>query len=1045
MNSIIEYFIKNKLVVNVLLILIILIGILSVTKLKQEIFPPTDMDTMIVYVKYPGASPKDVEINAVIPIEDEIKKISGIKSYTSLSVDNGAIVYIYIDQDVPDKQRVKDDVYRDLSYIPDMSPDVEEVNIIDVNPKMMAVFQLGLFIKNKVKKDDALLKKFYDFSDSFEKKLQRIKGVSEIRTSGYMDREIKIAVNAEKMKKNYISLNDVIKSIQNRNVRSTGGSLQSIKKEKNIVTIGQFQHPLDVKDVIVRSSYEGKRILIKDIAKVKDSFRDPDILVRVNKQSGIIFSIVKNENADVVKTVKNVKAFVKKYKKNLPKEFGITTIEDRSLSIIALLSVVNSNALIGFILIFVTLLIFLNFRSAFWTSLGVPISILLLMVFMKVSDISLNLISLGAVITVLGMLVDHGIVISENIHVYKSRGYSSAEAAILGTKEVLPPIIVTILTTIVAFLPLLYVTGMMGKFISIYPVIIAAALIASFIDAVFFLPSHLAHGKAHKVKGTDWFTPIINGYKKFLKAALKFRYLILLLFILTFIGTLYFTRDTIKNFTLFSDNTSDAFYINFEATAGTSLEKNLEFTKKVENIVLKKIKKNEFLSMKTVIGNHMVKRINFKGNHENWSQITVYLVPKTQRKRSVKQIVRMLKKDINTKEIKYFDKILFAKKLTGPSPSAAIDLKIVGGKEESRAAVQHQIENFLKNTKGVMGIDDDQKEGKEELRLVFNYDKMAQYGITVASVAQTVRAAYEGVLATYIQTVNKQLYYRVEVSDNFKRNEKFLLDLLVPNKQGRLVHIGEFAKLNSNKTKAMINHFNGDRVISITAKVDRKITTPSLVVKKMRENFKFPNKKYPNVFLKIKGEVADTKAAMNDLVIAFILALIGIYLIVIFLFKTFEQPFIILLTVPFGLIGALLAFKLHNIPLSFMGIVGIIGLSGVVVNDSIVMVDFINRLIKRKANDGDKFYLIDNIVEGAARRLRPILLTTITTVAALVPSIYGLGGDLGSLKPTLLALGYGLLFATTLTLILIPALYVISVDIKTLPKKLVSGLKRKKK
>ncbi|MCD6580060.1 efflux RND transporter permease subunit, partial [bacterium] len=1036
---------KNKLVVNILLILIIVIGISSILKLRQEIFPPTDIDTMIVNVKYPGASAFDAEINAVIPIEDKIKEIAGIKDYTSLSVDNGAIIYIYIDQDIVDKQKVKDDIYRNLSYISDISPDVEEITVVDANPKMMAVYQLGLSINDKEKTNDAILKKFYEFSDGFEKKLLKIKGVNEIRVSGYRDREIKIAINSNKMKKYFISLNDVIKSIQNRNVRSTGGSLQSVQKEKNIVTIGQFENPFDVKNVIVRSSYEGKRILIKDLALVKDSFKDPDILVRVNKQPGIIFSIVKNENADVVKTVKNIKSFLKKYKKIMSKDFKLTTIEDRSLSIIALLDVVKSNALIGFILIFVVLLLFLNFRSAFWTALGVPITILILMVFMKISDISLNLISLGAVITVLGMLVDHGIVISENIFTFKNKGFSPVDAAILGTKEVISPIIVTVLTTIVGFLPLLYVTGIMGKFISVYPIIIAAALIASFLEAVLFLPNHLAHGKQRPIKETDWFTPFTKGYKKFLKFVLKFRYLILLIFILIFIGTLMISKDTIRNFTLFWDNTSDAFYINLEANPGTSLNKNSELTKKIENLVFKKIKKDEFLSMKTIIGHHTVKRINSKGNHENWSQITVYLVPKTERKRSVGQIIRSLKKDLNPKKIKYFEKIFFGKQVIGPSPGAAIDLRIIGGAAKTRKTLQNEIEKFLKKIKGVVEIDNDQKEGKEELLITFNYDKMAQYGITVVAVAQTVRAAYEGVIATYIQTLDKHLDFRVEISENFKRDEKFLLNLLIPNNQGRLIRLDEIANLRSRKSKSMINHYNGDRVISIIAKVDKKITTPNMVVKKIRNSFKLPNKKYPDVFLKFKGEAAESKTAMNDLIIAFILSLIAIYLILVFLFQTVEQPFIILLTVPFGLIGVLLAFKLHNMPLSFMGIVGIIGLSGVVVNDSVIMVDFINRLIKNNSDTNNKNTLINMIIEGAQKRLRPIILTTITTVAALIPTVYGIGGDVSSLKPTVMALGYGILFATTLTLILIPSLYVISIDIKAIPGKLKMMFKGKNK
>jgi multidrug efflux pump subunit AcrB len=271
MNKLFEYFIKNKLAVNILLLLIIVIGILSIFNLRQEIFPPTDIDTMIVTVKYPGASALDVEINAAVPIEDKIKGISGVKDYTSLSIDNGAIIYIYLDQDVHNKQKVKDEIYRDLSYIQDISPDVEEINIVDVNPKFMAVYQLGLSLdKKKSLEGKENEKKFYQFADNFEKRLLKIKGVNTIRVSGYKEREIKIAVNVNRMKKYFISLNDIIKSIRNRNIRNTGGTIQSVHQEINIVTRGHFEDPIEVENVIIRSSYVGKRVLIKDIAAVKD-------------------------------------------------------------------------------------------------------------------------------------------------------------------------------------------------------------------------------------------------------------------------------------------------------------------------------------------------------------------------------------------------------------------------------------------------------------------------------------------------------------------------------------------------------------------------------------------------------------------------------------------------------------------------------------------------------------------------------------------------------------------------------------------------------
>ncbi|MCK4803905.1 MAG: efflux RND transporter permease subunit, partial [Spirochaetes bacterium] len=596
MEKIIRYFAENKLLVNLLVVIIIVVGIYSAYNLKQDVFPPTDIDTMIVTVIYPGAGPADVELNAVVPIENKIRNIQGIKDFVSFSIENGATIYIYLDQDAPDKQKVKDEVYRNLSNVPDLAPEVDDIIIHDANPKLMSVYTFGVSRKAG---GDFEERELYQFVDSLEERLLRVKGVAEIRKSGYRDREIKILISPKKMERYYISLNDIVKSIQTRNIRASGGTIQSIQKEQTIVTLGQFEDPLDVKDVIIRSNFEQRSIKVRDIGNVTDGFKKENIKIRVNKEDGITISVVKREDADVVETVKNVKRFLEENKDTFPGEVKITTIDDRSLSIISLLKVVLSNAYMGFGLVFIILLLFLDFRTSFWTAFGIPLTIFMVLAYMYVTDLSINLITLGAVITVLGMLVDHGIVISESIYSYKLEGLSSLEATIKGIKDVIAPVTVTILTTIVAFLPMLYIGGTMGKFIYVYPIIIAVALIASFFEAMFILPNHLSHGRPKKKKRKDRFAPIANLYQKSLIGILKVRYVIIFLFFALAAITLYYTQDTIKNFVLLWENTSDAFFINLEAEEGTGLSQTSEFTKKIEDIVMKKIKDDERVSVRT--------------------------------------------------------------------------------------------------------------------------------------------------------------------------------------------------------------------------------------------------------------------------------------------------------------------------------------------------------------------------------------------------------------------------------------------------------------
>lgn len=1042
LDKIFKYFSENRLLVNLIIVLILFVGIFATLRMQQEVMPPTDMDTMIVTVIYPGASPVDVEVNAVIPMEQDLKSVMGIKETISLSMENMARIYIYLDEEAVNKRAVKDEIIRTVQNIAELPDDIEDISIRDINPKLMKVYSLGLHAEKGAKISKKTL---YKWADKIEDGLARLSDVAQVNKEGYVDPEIKIYVNPKKMQKYYISLNDIANSIQKRNIRSTGGTIQSVSEEKTIVTIGQFDNPMDVKDVIIRSSFEQQRVRINDIAKVKSGYRKENVLVKIDREPGVVISVTKKENSDITRTIDNVKEYIEKIEKQFPEGLKIITVDDRSRSIKALLNVVKSNAFVGFILVFVILMLFLDFRSAFWTAVGIPLTILMVMTYMYVEGISLNTISLGAIITVLGMLVDHGIVISENIYMYRSEGMPPLKAVIKGLKEVLAPVVITILTTIVAFLPLLAVGGKMGKFISIYPIIITVALAASFFEAVFLLPNHLAHGKVKKKskKKAHWFTAVSNWYEKALIKVLKFRYIILSVFLVLFIVTIFMAKNSFNKFVLFPSSSADTLLINVEAPEGTPLAKTEKYLKKIENLVLTTVNSNELIAIKTIVGHHREKLWNDQGQRENWGQVTIYLVPSTERERTANILIRTMKKKLAKKPIKEFDKILFSKFVMGPDPGKGVDIKLVGNNEKNMQLALADIVGFVTNIDGVSGIDHTLKPGKTELKINFNYEKLAQLNMDVATVAQTVRMAYEGMVVTSIQTIDKELDFRVAIAPGYQKNKKFLLELLIPNKQGRLIPLKQVATITERAGSSTIYHYNGDKSVTITASIDKNISTSKQVMQKVMKKYKGISKKYPGIRFQTGGEAKETQESMSDLLSAFVLALLGIYLILAILFKNPGQPILVLIVVPFGMIGALLAFMGHGIPLSFMGMVGMIGLSGVVVNDSVVMVSFINTVMKDNPSTKSAD-LVANIASGAKRRLRPVILTTLTTVGGLLPTVYGIGGTSESIVPVVMALSYGLLFATFLTLLFIPALYLIGLDMKNIGPKMKEFLNRKK-
>lgn len=1028
MERIFRYFAENKLFINLLVVMIVIIGAASMMQLKQDIYPDASPDIMFINITYPGAAATDVELNAVVPIEKKLKKISGIKEYFSVSVENSGRLVIYIDQDADDVEAVKDEIFRELANVPDIADEVEDVEIVEANPKLRSVYEIGISQKNGFNLSE---KELYNFIDDLEKKILKIKGVSDVRKEGYSDREIKINVDPEKMSKYYISLNDIVNSIKTRNVRVTGGTLQSIFKDKTIVTIGQFDDPMEVKDVIIRSNFEQNRVRIKDIAEVEDGFKKKNVEVKINGEKGVSLEILKKANSDVIKTVKNIKKFLKSIEKDLPAGIEITKIKDESLSISSLLNVVKSNAIIGFILVFLVLFVFLlDFRTSFWTAFGIPIAVLLTLTFTYFFGYSINIVTLGALVTVMGMLVDHGIVISENIYEYKLRGFSPIDATITGIKEVIAPVSVTIITTIVAFIPMFFIKGMMGKFIFVFPVVVIFALLSSFFEACFILPNHLSHDKSPKIKNKkikkkNWFEPIAIAYEKFLLVVLKFRYLVVLLFVVIFILTIFISKGPIKDFVLFDDDSSDQIFIKLEAQKGINLQTTSDYTKKIEEIILNEILPEELISIKTVTGHHITNWLNHKGYHENWALVGINLVPLTKRKRNAEDMINVLRKKINIKNQSNFKKIIFDKLTMGPPTGDPVNIKIICNEKKEALRVKKEIQDYLATISGVIDIDDDQKTGKDEVKIDFDYNKMAKLGLNVSTVAQSVRTAYEGIIATSIQTTDSELDFRVKIDDYFQRNQKFLMNLLIPNMHGRLIRLGDFTKFSLQQSKSTINHYDGDKVITVTANIEADKTTAQNVMKTVEQRF-FNIKKNPNVEIKYGGEAEETKDTLRDLVTAFGIAIILIYFVLILLFKSFGQPILVMITIPFGLIGALIGFVTHGLTLSFLGIIGIIGLSGVVVNDSVIMVDFINKVFRKNK---DKTNIKKLIAQGARKRLRPVILTTLTTVAGLVPTIYGIGGYAGMLVPVVTPIAFGLLFATTLTLIFIPSLYLIRLDI----------------
>jgi len=1074
MKKLVTFFANNSLLVNLITWGIIIGSIIFALGIKQDLFPESDSDAMLISAAYPGASAKDVEINVTIPLEDKLKTISGIDEYNSTSVENSCRIFVLIDENLKNTQKVKDEIRRKMTAVTGLPGEVEDIDVVDLSPEYMSVYEIGLYLKKdgKLNEEDLIL-----YADKLEKELLKLSNVSDVNIEGDREKEVRINVDPKKMNDYEVSLADITNSIKSRNVRTSGGTLESVVTgTHDVVTVGQFDDPLDVKDVIIRSNFEQEQVKIKDIVVAEDGvaydFSDENVLSRINGNKGVYIQVKKKAESDIVKTAKEVKKFVQEVKKDIPDGLEIISIRDESQTINSLMTVVKSNALIGFLLVFILLIIFLrSLKVSFWVAFGIPIATFITLTIMRFLDFTLNIMTLGTIAMLLGIIVDDGIVISESIVKYKSKGYSAVDAAYHGLKEVAAPVFVSVFTTIVAFLPILTIKGMMGKFVFVLPLVVLITLSISFLEATVLLPAHLVTGKNKasdkKSNKKNWFNKLENIYKNFLQKVLKYKYLVFLFFIVAFIITILITGRSLNRFRLMNNNVSDAIQVTLvlNEKLGTTIYDTALYVDGIENEIRKYLTDKELLSIQSSIGHNQSSPISLSGYHTNEAIITVNLVPETKRKRKADEIVRELRNFINTEKFNNFDEITVKTVVRGPDIGSAVDIKLLSSNDKETIKIMEEIKDYLKNTDGIINVTDNVEAARSELTLKFDYKKMAMLDVKVETVASTVRTAFYGTVATTLLQGTEELDFRVQVSEKSEivKNEKYLLNLLIPNNSGKLIKLKDFAYIEYNKSVFSIIHEDGYRVFEITADISGMGNMPdmpgkipndikgkdipkgkkegkngpdltSLQINKMvQDKFAEKIKQNPYVDLKIGGEAERSREALSGLGIAFLMAILLIYFTMVILFKNFSQPLLVMISIPFGIIGALIAFNLHGTTIDFFGIVGLIGLSGIVVNDCIVMIDFLNKHFKKATNDKNK--IIAQVSEGAKERLRAIILTTVTTSAGLIPTVYGIGGSSPFVTPIALAIAYGLLFATFVTLFLIPSIYLIRLDIINLCNK----------
>lgn len=1011
----ISYFVDNPKVTSLIVIVIIIAGLMGAYTMNREAFPAVDFAQIKITTVYPGATPEDVEIRVTKKIEDEIREIDGVKEIRSTSQESLSEIIVEVDMDNAVQKVVVDEIQRAVDRVVDLPleltdpPHFQEMKTTKL--PVLEVSVVGEVGEMTLRETADKLKETFELTD----------GVSGVNKIGYRDREYLVNLDPKKMEQFHIGFQEVINTIRANNINQPGGVFESRPYEMAVRTVDEFKNVDDLQNVVIRSNFSGQAVRIKDIAKIDDTFGQPKVITRTNGRPSIILVVRKKEFSDIIQVTASLKKELSDFKLSLPNGVEIITSSDESIRAKNRLEIVLSNSMIGFVFLLISLVLFLNFKTALVTSISLPIVILCTLFVMSALDISFNIVSMLAIIIALGMFVDNSIVISENIYRLTQDGIPLREAAIQGTKEIAAPITATVLTTIAAFAPMLVTTGLMGKMIWAIPVIVSASLIASLGESFFLLPTRvLMFGKSTKSKELTWFAKFQEIFEKMLSVLLKHKWKSIFCVNLLLLAAILFAIFKL-DFVLFAPEGTDSFAIKYQAAPGTPIEDVHEAAKKIETILLT-LPKSELIAVTTRTGIHKVgARDPLERVRDNIGMILVYLTPENDRDRTADEIIAELRKLIPTKEL--FQTIQFQKVIVGPPLGKPVTITIQGDDLDTLKVAANEIKQYLKSIDGVVDIDQDVKLGLKQLRVNLKKGVTEEVGLTVADIANTLRIAHEGVIASTIRNFKDDIDIRVLLSKEARGDRDILQNILISDQRQNLIPLHEVAIVTEEEGSEVRKHLDYRRAITVAADIDASKITSIEANKLIRQNFESFPEKYPGYDLKFGGEEKSTKESVASLARAMVIAVIGIFVILVALFKSFAKPLLVMYSIPFGFIGTIIGFALHDKSLGFLAVIGIIGLAGVIVNSSIVLVSFIENL-----RENSDMSLEECLVKGASMRLRPILLTTITTVTALIPTAYGLGGYDPMLVSITLAMAWGLMFGTILTLIIVPCGYAVLED-----------------
>lgn len=1009
---------------------------------KEEL-PDLTLDRIRISTFYPGASPEEVEHFVTRPIEDELRGVDGIYQITSNSSVGASTITVELEVNYPDKEEAITEI-RNVVLDVDLPEDIiEDPDVSVFKTSKKAIIDICLYHKDIHLLDFKSRNELQTYAHALENQLLNLPQVNSINKSGYIQEELQIRFYPEKLIEYQIPLSEVTAEIKAGHVRQPAGSLENIKDEK-VTLKSELDTPEKLEELIIQGGFEENFIRLKDIAEIQRGYEKSNSILKINGREGVILNVVKNSSYGILVAIKAVDKVAREFDRSILQNTDIqmAVLDDESEGVRNRLSIIGMNGAIGFTLILIMLFVFLNFRSGIWVALGIPFTFCFTMIFVNLMGYTINNMTLAGVIIVMGMVVDDAIVVAENITRVHAKGVEMAKAVVEGTSFVFFPVIASIVTTCVAFVPIFFFTGRFSLLVKYIPPVIFLMLIGSLVESLLILPSHM-HLKIPrpakiffslgtwplierrflqrkkplsqgKVNGNR-FNKFEDGYENILVTALRHRRILLGSFGCLFVLTMVLFNAKFK-YVMFPNEESTQFRLEAAAPPETKRYETAKLATRIEDVFLRYIGK-EVVGFRTEIARSRWG----SAVEENKLSMRIEILPREKREKSLNQLIQEWEKQLAS--VEGFEKIEIVKQRFGQTSGSPIEILVQENDNPVREKVVREITEAMKDHPSLANIEIDAPVKNPEYKIDLKRDLVRKLGINGKNIAATLRTILEGTVLYKLIKGDEEIHVRINAVDEAKNDIDRVLDVPVDNEGRYLVPLNRIVEMRKEPTPNYIARKDLKRVTTIYAGLNEKKQATPLEIAEQFEAELFPKimALYPTAVISFGGEVKDTRESQSNMGVAVIMVVLLIYIILVLLFNSLLKPFIILLSIPFGAVGAILAFWFHQITtFGFYASIGILGLCGVVVNDSILMISKLDSEYDLKKNHE---LSVGEIAGIAKTRLRAVVLTTCTTVAGLLPTAYGIAGYDSLLAEMMLAMAWGLIFGTGITLFLVPALY----------------------